>query len=341
MPISAHKRTKQNRPKKELKSSSENKIIDFKEYLPKDSPILQIELEEVEPENKTKYRKDGKPKKTHSNSQKEVKKEVFAYKSIDEIRDIINFFLEKKWYIHYLVFVIQFNTARRNGDVLNLKWKNFYFPDGRFREDILEIVEDKTDKFASPFINIAVKKAINLYIEKMGIDPSENNYETPVFLQISGTHKGKVLSYGGHLKALKKAVESVGIDRRIGTHSARKSYGFWSRKLHPNDSNSMQILKMTYNHENESDTSRYIGLSKEEMDKYMNDMGDFFDNCIMGNEQYIPKSGCPVTSLDTNDLRDIITLAYTEGKNNADCTDAETHLEAMNTVMEMIDDLAI
>lgn len=332
MPISAHK--------KELKSSSENKIIDFKNYLPKDSPILQIEPKEVESEVKIKYRKDGKPKKTHY-TKSDKKKEVYAYKSVEDIKGIIEYFLSTEKYIHFLVFTVQFNLARRIGDVLNLSWDHFFYPDGSFKEQTATIKEQKTGKTIKLKVNNGIKEAVFLYIEKMGIDPSKNNYSNPVFLQLTGTYKGRVLGDEAHRKALKKAAKAVGITYHIGTHSARKSYGLWSRKLHPNDPNSMQILRATFNHEHEEDTSRYIGLSKEEMDKYMDDMGDFWCRCIMGKEQYIPKSGCPVTSLDTNDLRDIIALVYTEGKNNASCTDTEIHLEAMNTVMEMIDDLAI
>lgn len=329
-----------NKVQNQLKNTSENNIIDITKYLSEDAPIMHVEPEKVEPKIEVKYCKNGEPKKTHY-TKSDKKKEVYAYKTVEDIKGITEYFLNTKKYIHFLVFTVQFNLARRIGDVLKLSWNHFFYPDGTFKEQTATIKEEKTGKTIKLKVNNGIKEAVDIYIEKIGVDPSENNYSNPVFLQLTGTYKGRVLGDEAHRKALKKAAEAVGITYHIGTHSARKSYGLWSRKLHPTDPNSMQILRLTFNHENENDTSRYIGLSKEKMDEYMDDMGDFWCKHIMGNEQYVNKESSPITSLDANDLRDIITLVYTEGKNNANCTDAETHLEAMNTIMEMIDDLAI
>lgn len=67
-------------------------------------------------------------------------------------------------------------------------------------------------------------------------------------MQLSGTYKGSVFSPSAYWKNLKKAAEYCKLDYNIAAHSTRKTYGYWSWKLHSNDIGSMQILKSIYNH---------------------------------------------------------------------------------------------
>lgn len=219
-----------------------------------------------------------------------------------------------------------------------LTWEHFFYPStGIMRNDLLEIIEDKTDKLANPHINSACKKAILLYIEKTGIDPSENGYKNYVFVQTTGNYKGRVITDDGYRKGLKKAAVAVGIEYNIGTHSPRKTFGMISRMLHPNDYDSMELLQTIYNHSDAKTTNRYIGLTKKKVDTYYDDMGLFFDEYITGNGTYTEVSAQPVVSIDTNSLRDIIKEAYRAGADNAHKTDPVIHIEAINKIMQMIE----
>ena len=102
----------------------------------------------------------------------------------------------------------------------------------------------------------------------------------------------------------------------------------------------MEILQTIYNHSSEKITKRYIGITKETVDKYYDDIGEVFEDYVIGGKTYENISGNPIVSLDTNDLRDIIKAAYKAGQNNAGKTDAMVHLEAINEIMAMIESLS-
>lgn len=279
-------------------------------------------------------------KDIRNNKKKGKKSEVFPFQ-IEDIKKIISYFETNGKWIYCLLFILSLNIARRVGDMLSLKWINIFDPStGKMRTDISELVEEKTKKLANPHINSACRKAIENYIEKTGIDPAENDYNDFVFMQTKGNYKGYVLTSDGYLKALKKAAATVGIDYNVGTHSARKTFGMMSRMLHPGDYDSMELLQTIYNHSDTKTTKHYIGLTKQKVDAYYDDMGSFFDDYVTGNKTYEGVSDAPIVSLDTNDLRDIITFAYKSGQDNSGNTDAMVHIESINEIMKMIENLS-
>lgn len=276
-----------------------------------------------------------------SNKKKGTKSEVFAFKNIEDIKNVIGYFYGRGEWIHYLYITLGLNLVRRVGDMLSLTWENFFDPrTGNFREDILEICEDKTDKFANPRINSACREAIKTYLDKVGYDPATDDYKKPVFFQFTGTAKGRVLSQSGELKAMKRAAEYLGIGYNIGTHSLRKTFGKWSRILHPYDNDSMELLRAIYNHSDTKTTSRYIGLTKEKIDDYYNDMGSFYTDYVVGDKEFKQSAVSPLVSIERNDIREIVKMAYQLGKANANESDPDVHLDAITDILDMIDDLA-
>lgn len=285
-------------------------------------------------------KKDGTEKKICcNNKQKGKKSEVYPFE-IEDMKKMTEYYSGNGMWLHYMMFVLSCNMARRVGDMLSLKWENFFDPKtGNFRDDILEIREDKTDKLANPKINSACRAAIKLYVEKTGCDITKDNYTAPVFMQLIGTHKGTVLSDSGYLKSLKKVASAVGIEYNVGTHSPRKTFGMMSRMLHPGDYDSMELLQTIYNHSSTKTTKSYIGLTKKKIDVYYDDMGNFFDEYIVGNKEYKEVSDKPIVSLDINDLRDIIKATYEAGKKDAQNDDAMIHIENIYSIMEMVESL--
>lgn len=278
--------------------------------------------------------------KRPNNKKKGKKSEVYPFKTIEDIKKMLNCYIENEEWLHYLYFVLGLNLARRVNDMLSLCWYNFFNPaNGEFRDDILEITEDKTDKLANPRINSACHAAINLYIEKTGCNPAAENYSLPVFLQLSGNYKGRVMSDDGVLRALKKYANKVGISYNIGTHSLRKTFGAMTRMLHPYDYDSMELLQTIYNHSDTKTTGRYIGLTKQKVDSYYDDMGSFFDNYVTGNQEFVQGNIAPIISLETNDLRDVIKAAYEAGRKNATESDAMIHIGAINDIISFAEEL--
>lgn len=286
-----------------------------------------------------KLKKDGTPKEFVQNKKKGKKSEVYAIE-IPDIKKLMDFFYDNGMWQHYLIFVLSCNMARRISDTLSLTWEHFFNPTtGNMRNDLLEIVEDKTDKLANPHINSACKKAVELYIEKTGINPAENDYKDYVFVQTSGNYKGRVITDDGYRKGLKKAASAVGIEYNIGTHSPRKTFGMISRMLHPNDYDSMELLQTIYNHSDSKTTKHYIGLTKQKVNQYYDDMGSFFDEYVTGDKKYSEVAEAPVVNIDVNDLREIIKCAYKSGADNAGINDPAIHIEAVNNILSMVEEL--
>lgn len=289
--------------------------------------------------SKTKYKVDGTPKIISQNKCKGRKSEVCSLK-IEDQKKIVRYLSENGMWIHYLMFVLSYNMARRVGDMLSLKWENFFYPEtGEYRSNILEIQEEKTNKIANPRINSACRSAIKLYIEKTGCDVSAHHYTVPVFLQLSGTYKGRVLSDSGYYKKLKSVSNELGIKYNIGTHSSRKTFGRMSIMMHPGDSDSLYLLQRVFNHSDPKTTLRYSGLEEERINAYYDDMGSFFEEYIVGDKEYEDISSKPVVSINANDLRELINFAYEMGMENANETDAMTHVNAITSLMQMIEEL--
>lgn len=301
--------------------------------------VIMLFPDRAEGKTEVKLKKDGTPKNIKCNKIKGKKSEVYPFE-IQDIKKMMEYFKQSELWLYYLIFVLSCNMARRINDTLSIKWSNIYNPEtGKMRKDLLEIIEDKTDKLANPRINSACRAAIELYISKTNCKPETDNYNLPVFLQLSGKYKGRVITADGYRKVLKKAAETIGIEYNVGTHSTRKSFGMLNRMLHPNDYDSMEILQSIYNHSDAKTTKNYIGLTKKKIDKYYDDMGEFFEDYITGEKEYGSISPSPVISIDSNDFRDIIKTAYEAGRNNSGETDVSVHIDAINAILNMTEKL--
>ena len=92
-----------------------------------------------------KFKKDGTPKIIVCNKKKGHKSEVYPFE-IEDVKKIMDYFKVNEMWNHYLIFVIGCNMARRIGDTLNLKWRNFFDEKtGKMRQELAEIIEEKTD----------------------------------------------------------------------------------------------------------------------------------------------------------------------------------------------------
>lgn len=308
-----------------------------------DIRIIKFNPNASEKETKEpKLKKDGTPKNNARDLRNKPKgtSSMVEPLEIEDMKKLMAYFQEKEQWLPYLIFVLSCNMARRIGDTMSLTWENFYNPEtGKIRNDLKEIAEQKTDKLANPRINVACRDAIELYIEKTGCDPAKDDYKVPICMQLYGTYKGSVMTTNGYHKALKRAAKNIGIEYNIGTHSPRKTFGKLNRMIHPNDYDSMEILQTIFNHSDTKTTKHYIGLTKQKVDKYYDDMGEFFNDYVLGDREYQFVSDSPIVNLEASDLRDIIKAAYELGGTNANETDAMVHVDAITNLMTMVDEL--
>lgn len=163
----------------------------------------------------------------------------------------------------FLYFILSINTARRAGDILNLKTRDVIDEDGSIREHMI-IHEQKTGKLARVKLNYKAKEALVEYINsKENIDMNDylfQNYKT-----------GDKLTVDGARKIVKKMVKAIGLDEtglNFGTHSLRKTWCKQAIDNNPNNSKAELTVSQALNHSSISATRHYINRTQEEMDKF-------------------------------------------------------------------------
>ena len=180
----------------------------------------------------------------------------------------------------------------------------------------------KTDWIDRRELDIYSENSIELWCDVLGKDLSDKRKE-----KIFNTfHKQKEYSSLGdylyyeveyndvvkwetddYRKKLKKAVEAVGIQYQVSSHSLRKSWGYWIHKTHPFDPDCLLSLQKMFNHSDLQTTMNYIGLTEEKNRQLINDHGEFIHNVLAGKGDEIVKN-MPVISLKSDDFGKIIRM---------------------------------
>lgn len=151
----------------------------------------------------------------------------------------------------YMMFVIGINTGLRISDILNLK-----VVDVKDKTHIT-ITEKKTTKNKRFLINSKLREEIDKYIDGM----SEDEY---LFQSRKGNNKPltRVQAY----RILNNVADKLGVEE-VGTHTLRKTFGYWHYKQHKD----VAILQDIFNHSAPSITLRYIGINDDIKDKTIED----------------------------------------------------------------------
>jgi integrase len=156
----------------------------------------------------------------------------------------------KKWCGErdYILFLIGINTGLRVGDLLKLKVKDVR------RKKRIVIKEGKTKKPRTIYIT-------NIYYEVQEyIKGLESEWLFP-------SRKGdKPISTTQAYRSLNKAGNMVDIEEGIGTHTMRKTFGYWFYKQTKDVARLQEIL----NHTHPNITKRYIGITAEEIEEDLN-----------------------------------------------------------------------
>lgn len=177
-------------------------------------------------------------------------------KIVQPIRDknIIEQFkteLLKNGYRDYMMFVMGVNVGLRISDILELK-----VCDVKDNTHI-NIIEKKTTKNKRFLINSKLREDINKYINTM-------NDDEYLFQSRKGTNEPitRVQAY----RILNNVADKLGIEE-IGTHTLRKTFGYWHYKQYKD----VAILQDIFNHSAPSITLKYIGINDDIKDKTIED----------------------------------------------------------------------
>ncbi len=155
---------------------------------------------------------------------------------------------------NYLIAKVQLNTARRISDVINLKVSDF-FDDNLIIKKNLVIEEKKTKKITMIAINKSLENSLQAYISNFNLDL--NDYLFP-----SRKGENKPITTTQVHRIFKDAGKALNIND-FGTHSLRKSWGYFCYKETQNIGLIMNVL----NHSSEKITLKYIGITQDNINK--------------------------------------------------------------------------
>lgn len=226
--------------------------------------------------DKKKYNLDGSVKHTHSNKKAGESSEVFAFRTEKEIKAMIDIFdkhiadapdnnRKQIAYRNKLLFLIGINVGIRASDLRTLKWSFFYNENGTFKESyrIQPEKQKKQHKFITMYFNATVKKAIENYVTEYPIEDI-NSY-------LFTSRKGEeAIGVSSLWRIIKDTAAEAGINQNVGSHSLRKSWGFWCWHKASDKNKALVILQMCFNHSSTQTTARYIGIMDDEISDMYN-----------------------------------------------------------------------
>lgn len=276
-------------------------------------------------------------------AKKRGKTEVYPFWYIEDIKNMMDYFKAKEMWHWYLVFCFGLLLGRRVSDTVNFKWSDFFYENGRMKDEI-EITEQKTGKTTRPYVCGACKDAIKLYMEKTGINPmehfdefivanekkaallknkdnySDEEYEELMWAETQATARA-------YRKQFKIAADACGIQYAVSTHSTRKTFGYWSVKLHPYDVTTVDKLQGIFEHSDRNTTLHYIGIAREDEIKLYQDMGNFVSKVEIGEKPVVKNS--PVLPLKSEDFRNLLSKCWDMASNGEDKCDSMLKLIGM------------
>lgn len=238
---------------------------------------------------------------------------VEPFRSYEDLEKILNYFKNKQMYHHWFTSCLMVSLGRRVGDTIALKWSDLFSLNGKYRERLSTLKEEKTGKIIGVKLNALAQYYIEEYCRFKGLKPMEH-YKEKIFSNSACAFR----------KALKQAIQEVGLDYPISTHSFRKYYANTIYKLHPQDSDNLMIVQTMMGHSDIETTKIYINEIDRKSDRYISDYADYMLKKKDGKE--IKVSNSPILSLKSEDFRDILNKCWNMANSKEDKFDAINEL---------------
>lgn len=167
----------------------------------------------------------------------------------------------------YLLFRVGIYSGLRISDILKLKVCDLK------NQTHFILRETKTGKPKKLKIQPELKKELDLYLQ----DKPDDEY---IFKSQKGDNQPitKVQAY----RIINGVARKVGIKGEIGTHTLRKTFGYWFY----NSTGDIATLQYIFNHSNQKVTLRYIDIIQDEIDNMIDNFSyDIMDNSIIKSKR--------------------------------------------------------
>jgi integrase len=244
-------------------------------------PLRVIEGKSNSKKKEVKLKKDGTIKKVVNNKVAGESSEVYAFKTKEEIQAMINVLNkhieeaenECNRQIacrNKMMFIVGINLGIRSSDLHSLTYEFFYnIEDGNlvFKDfyTLQPMKQRKQKKFVKLFFNQAVKTAINDYVSEYPFN-SLDDYLFP-------SRKGNgAIQAETIYKVVKDTAAEANLKLNYGSHSLRKTFGFWAWHSAEDKEKILIMLMAIFNHSSIATTKKYIGILDEEIEDVFNSL---------------------------------------------------------------------
>ena len=153
-----------------------------------------------------------------------------------------------------LLFKFGLNTGLRISDILPIKASDVFINTKWYFREHLILKEKKTGKQKKIKLNRALRICIKTCVKDQKL-----SYDSYLFYSQKGGHIGRVQAY----RVLKEAANVIGVES-FGTHSLRKTWGYWTYKM---SRYNIGLIMDTFNHSSSKITLRYIGVNQDQKDE--------------------------------------------------------------------------
>lgn len=146
-----------------------------------------------------------------------------------------------------LLFTMGINTGLRISDLLELKAKDIV-------NQSIKLKEVKTGKQRTVTLDDVASKAIKAYL-------SNNKLQDDDYIFSSRKGLNKPITRVQAWTILNDAAKKAKLNINIGTHTLRKTFGYWAYK----QGIDITLLQQIFNHSTPSITLRYIGITHDDI----------------------------------------------------------------------------
>lgn len=245
---------------------------------------------------------------------------VRVFQSYEDLIAVLDYFKEHEQYDFWLMGWLCTTIGRRVGDIISLRWSDLFKPNHTFQHKLEKFREKKTQKVVGALLNECAYVIVKEYLDLTGVN-IHDVYRNRIFIDdnkdFEKAYKNK---YEAFRKALGKSVSAAGITYPVGTHSFRKWYANTIYRLHPQDPDTLEIIRHLLGHADLETTLMYIEAFDDKKDKCISNYSDYMLNKMKGIDVEINNS--PVVSFKSEDFRSLLGQLVDKAKNGMEKFDA-------------------
>lgn len=220
------------------------------------------------------------------NYRKGEEQTVFPIKRQEDLEAMASWLYNNADRKYLLGFILGINLGLRANELLELKHSDIFFPNGEIKyvsddfsdtTDKMSVYQNKVHKRRGMYLNESCVKALDWYFpvkspslfrdtylfpsrERRVRRDRDGNIRDNNVPDIDGNYHIEVDSLR---KVLKDAAEACGLKQNIGTHTLRKTFGYF----HYQANHDIVFLQRLFGHSSALITMRYIGIADEEEKK--------------------------------------------------------------------------